>query len=313
MKTYDVGMKLRFRQLQAFHAIIETGTVTGAAHQLGISQPGISNLLSQLEAQSGVSLFERVHGRLVPTPEADLLFQEVDKVVRGLDQVTQTMVDLQNKQVGQLQIASQHSMSFGFVPKLISRFARERPELKISFQSQYSAKVQEWVMAGLFEIGVCELPLLYDNLNVYPLHVKTMLALHEDNPLARHDVLTPELLENEPFIAMGPDHMTHRRLREAFHNAGIPLNIRVHSHLFKNLLSFVKEGMGVSILDRFVLDYDFEGGFVTRPFQPTIMMDMAVITSKARPLSQIGRDFLDLLLQELAPYAAEGHPPLMPA
>lgn len=304
-------MKLRFRQLQAFHAIIETGTVTGAAQQLSISQPGVSNLLSQLEAQTSMKLFDRVHGRLVPTPEADLLFNEVDTVVRGLDQVTQTMLDLQNKQVGQLQVASQHSTSFGFVPKLISRFAKERPELKISFQSQYSSKVQEWVMAGLFEIGICELPLLYDNLNVYPLHVETMLALHKDNPLARHDVLTPALLENEPFIVMGPDHMTHRRLREAFHNEGRTLNIRVHSHLFKNLLSFVKEGMGVSVLDRFVLDYDFEGGFVTRPFRPTILMDMAVITSRARPLSQLGRDFLDLLLSELKHYSAEGSPPLV--
>lgn len=304
-------MKLRFRQLQAFHAVVETGTVTGAAQQLGISQPGISNLLSQLEARSNVPLFERLHGRLVPTPEAGLLFQEVDTVVRGLDQVTQTMLDLQNKKVGQLQVASQHSMSFGFVPKLISRFAKNRPGLNISFQSQYSSKVQEWVMAGLFEIGICELPLLYDSLNVYPLHVETRLALHEDNPLARHEMLTPALLKDEPFIVMGPDHMTHRRLREAFHNEGIPMRTRVHSHLFKNLLSFVKEGMGVSILDRFVLDYDFEGGFVTRPFDPVIMMDMAVITSKARPLSQVGRDFLELLLAELAPYSAEGYPPLV--
>lgn len=304
-------MKLRFRQLQAFHAVIDTGTVTGAARQLGISQPGISNLLALLEAQTSLKLFERLHGRLVPTPEAELLYHEVDTVVRGLDQVTQTMLDLQNKQVGQLQVASQHSMSFGFVPKLISRFAKDRPELKISFQSQYSSKIQEWVTSGLFEIGICELPLLYDNLNVYPLHVETQLALHESNPLTRHEVLTPNFLEHEPFIVMGPDHMTHRRLREAFHNAGIPMKVRVHSHLFKNLLSFVKEGMGVSILDRFVLDYDFEGGFVTRPFRPTILMDMAVITSKARPMSQVGQEFLDLLLAELMPYGAQGHPRLV--
>lgn len=302
-------MKLRFRQLQAFHAIIETGTVTGAADLLGISQPGISNLLALLERQTNFKLFERVHGRLVPTPEADLLFQEIDTVVRGLDHVTQTVLDLQNKQAGQLQVASQHSMSFGFVPKMIAKFAKTRPDMNISFQSQYSSKIQEWVLAGLFEIGICEMPLLYDSLNSYPLHVETRLAMHEDNPLAEHDVLTPELLENEPFIVMGQDHMTHRRLREAFHNSGIPLRTRVHSHLFKNLLSFVKEGMGVAILDRFVLDFDYEGGFITRRFRPSIMMDMAVITSTTRPLSQIGQEFLSLLLEELQPYTAQDRPP----
>jgi len=295
-------MHLRFRQLQAFHAIIETGTVTGAASLLGISQPGVSNLLSQLERQTKLKLFERVRGRLIPTPEADVLYQETDTVIRGLDHVSQAVMDLQNKKAGHLQVASQHSMSFGFMPKLISRFAKDRPDMTISFQSQYSAKVQEWVLTGLFEVGVCEMPPLYDGLNYYPTQVETLLAIPEGSALAKHDVLTPELLADEPFIVMGPDHMSHRRTREAFHNAGIPLRTRVHSHLFKNLLSFVKEGMGVSILDRFVLDYDFEGGFITRPFKPAITIDMAVVTSKTRPLSAIGQEFLKLLMDELQPY-----------
>lgn len=295
-------MSLRFRQLQAFHAIVETGTVTAAADQLGISQPGISNLLSQLERQTRFKLFERVRGRLVPTPEAEVLYQEVDTVVRGLDHVSQAVVDLQNKQAGQLQVASQHSMSFGFMPRLIARFAKDRPDMSISFQSQYSVKIQEWVQSGLFEIGICELPLLHDALNVHPLQIETLLALPEDSPLARHEVLTPELLDGTPFIVMGPEHMTHRRTREAFHNAGIPLRTRVHSHLFKNLLSFVKEGMGVAVLDPFALHFDFEGGFITRPFRPRILMDMAVITSRTRPMSAVGQEFLALLLEELKPY-----------
>lgn len=301
-------MPLRFRQIQAFHAIIETGTVTGAAVLLGISQPGISNLLNQLERETRLKLFDRVRGRLIATPEADLLYQEVDTVVRGLDHVTQTVTDLQNKQAGQLQVASQHSMSFGFMPNLIARFARSRPDMTISFQSQYSSKIQEWVQAGLFEIGICELPLLHDTLNIIPLRVETLLTLPQDSPLARHDVLTPALLEGQPFIVMGPDHMTHRRLREAFDSAGIALKSRIHSHLFKNLLSFVKEGMGVALLDPFVLDYDFEGGFVTRKFRPAVMMEMAVITSKTRPLSAIGQDFLALLQAELVPYIVDSEP-----
>lgn len=296
-------MSLRFRQLQAFHAIVETGTVTGAATQLGISQPGISNLLAQLERQTRFKLFERSKGRLLPTPEAGILYQEVDTVVRGLDHVAQAVTDLQNKKAGQLQVASQHSVSFGFMPKLIARFAKDRPDMSISFQSQYSSKIQEWVLAGLFEIGVCEMPRLYDAFDTHVLHVETLLAIPEHSPLARHAVLTPELLEGEPFIVMGADHMSHRRMREAFQNAGVQWRTRVHTHLFKNVLSFVKEGMGVAILDPFALNFDFEGGFVVRPFRPKIMMDMMVITSRTRPLSAVGQEFLDLLLDELGPYA----------
>ncbi|MGR3623240.1 LysR substrate-binding domain-containing protein [Pseudophaeobacter sp.] len=295
-------MNLRFRQLQAFHAVIETGTVTGAAAFLGISQPAVSNLLYQLERQTRFKLFERDRGRLRATPEANLLFREIDTVVRGFDHVTQAVIDLQNKQAGQLQIASQHSMSFGFMPQLIARFARDRPDMSISFQSQYSSKIQEWVTSGLFEIGICETPLLHDGLEAHAIKVATRLALPADSDLARHEVLTPELLEGVPFVVMGPDHMTHRRLRDAFQAAGVPWKTRVHAHLFKNLLSFVKEGMGVAILDPFVLDFDREGGFVSRPFQPQILMEMAVITSRSRPLSSIGQEFLAALKVELQAY-----------
>ncbi|WP_166418668.1 LysR family transcriptional regulator [Cochlodiniinecator piscidefendens] len=296
-------MSLRFRQLQAFHAIVETGTVTGAAEQLGISQPGISNLLAQLERQTRLKLFERSKGRLAPTPEAGVLFQEIDTVVRGLDHVSQAVTDLQNKQSGQLQVASPHSLSFGFMPKLIARFAKDKPDLSIAYQSNYSSKVQEWVLAGLFEVGICELPILYDAFDTHILHFETLCALPADSPLAEHDVLTPEILEDHPFIVMGPDHMTHRRTREAFHNAGKRWRTRVHSHLFKNNLSFVKEGMGVSLLDPFVLAFDFEGGFITRPFRPAVGLEMAVITAKSRPLSTLGQEFRELLLSEIQTFA----------
>ncbi|MGB0928513.1 MAG: LysR family transcriptional regulator, partial [Pikeienuella sp.] len=55
---------------------------------------------------------------------------------------------------------------------------------------------------------------------------------------------------------------------------------------------------------RFAVDFDNEGGFITRPFRPAIMMDMAVVTSITRPMSQIGQEFLTLLLAELQPFSA---------
>ncbi len=299
-------MSLRFRQLQAFHAIMENGTVTAAAEQLGISQPGISNLLSQLERQTRVPLFAREKGRLVPTPEADLLFREVDTVVRGIDHVSQAVTDLQNKQAGQLQIASQHSLSFGFMPPLIAEFARSRPEMSISFQSQYSSKIQEWVLSGLFEIGVCEMPILHPGLTAFPFQLECRLALPAEHRLADRTELTPEMLANETIIAMGPDHMTHRRMRSAFQDAGVTWAPRIHTHLFKNVMSFVREGLGIALLDRPALDYDQSGRVISRAFAPLVAMDMVVVVSRTRPLSAVGREFLELLLKRLDPVTLDG-------
>ncbi|MFQ3211833.1 MAG: DNA-binding transcriptional LysR family regulator, partial [Oceanospirillaceae bacterium] len=154
----DVYMNLRFRQLQALHKVVESGTVSAAAEQLNISQPGVSNLLSQLEHTCQLKLFNRLKGKLIPTNEGLVLYNEVDTLVRGLAHVEQSVVDLQNKQTSKLQIASIHALSFGFMQAQIAQFSRQYENLSVSFQSQYSQKIQEWVDVGLFEIGVSEMP-----------------------------------------------------------------------------------------------------------------------------------------------------------
>lgn len=286
-------MAPRFRQYQAFHAIIETGTVTGAAEALGISQPGISNLIAQLERQTKLKLFERQRGRLIPTPEAAVLFQEVDTVVRGLDHVTQAVVDLQNQKAGQVQVATSHAMAFGFMPGVIAAFLEGRPNLTIAFQSQYSSKIQEWVSAGLFEIGICEVPLRHDGLDRRDFSFAVQCVVPETSHLARFDALTPELLSDEPFIVMGADHMVTARTREAFQAAGARLRIRGHTDLFRNALNLVKQGLGVALVDPFTLSSDDGKGYAVRPFAPLILLDMIVVTARGRPLSAVGREFLD--------------------
>lgn len=288
-------MTTPFRQFQAFHAIIERGTVTAAAEHLGISQPAISNLLAQLERRTKLTLFERRRGRLVPTPEATLLFDEIDTVIRGLDHVNQAVVDLQNQRAGQLQIATSHALAFGFMPAQIAEFSRDRPNLTIAFQSQYSGKIQEWVASGLFEIGICEVPTRIEGLDERHFLFETICALPDGTALPE-DPVTPAALDDHPFIIMGTDHMVTRRTREAFHSQGAHFRVRCHTDLFRNALNLVKQGVGAAMIDPFTLASDDGKGYVTRRFAPGILLDMVVVTRKGYPLSAIGREFLDQII-----------------
>lgn len=292
-------MNLRFRQLQALHKVVESGTVSAAAEQLNISQPGVSNLLSQLEHTCQLKLFNRLKGKLIPTNEGLVLYNEVDTLVRGLAHVEQSVVDLQNKQTSKLQIASIHALSFGFMQAQIAQFSRQYENLSVSFQSQYSQKIQEWVDVGLFEIGVSEMPVATGPFNTLVFKIETLCAMPTDHPLACHKVLTPSLLSGEPLIIMGPQHMVTRRAKEAFVKAGARWNPVVHTHLFANKLSFIKEGMGIGLVDVISLRNDSSDRFITRPFAPDINLDVAIITSKSRPVSDTGQAFLGQLESHL--------------
>jgi DNA-binding transcriptional LysR family regulator len=255
--------------------------------------------LSQLEHTCQLKLFNRLKGKLIPTNEGLVLYNEVDTLVRGLAHVEQSVVDLQNKQTSKLQIASIHALSFGFMQAQIAQFSRQYENLSVSFQSQYSQKIQEWVDVGLFEIGVSEMPVATGPFNTVVFKIETLCAMPSDHPLACHKVLTPSLLSGEPLIIMGPQHMVTRRAKEAFVEAGARWNPVVHTHLFANKLSFIKEGMGIGLVDVISLRNDSSDRFITRPFAPNINLDVAIITSKSRPVSDTGQAFLGQLESHL--------------
>jgi DNA-binding transcriptional LysR family regulator len=288
-----------FRQFQAFHATMERGTVTAAAEHLGISQPAISNLLSQLERRTKLKLFERKRGRLVPTPEATVLFEEIDTVVRGLDHVNQAVADLQNRTAGQLQVATNHALAFGFIPAEIAEFCERRPNLTLAVQSQYSAKIQEWVAAGLYEIGICERPILHEGLEERRFTFETLCAIPESAGLSGDTTMTPSALDDYPFIIMGADHMVSRRTREAFHAHGAHFRVRCHTDLFRNALNLVKQGLGAAMIDPFTLASDDGTGYVVRRLDPTVHLDIVIVIRRDRPLSVVAQEFLDQIIPRM--------------
>ncbi|MCW7966948.1 LysR family transcriptional regulator [Vibrio parahaemolyticus] len=77
---------MNLRQLEVFYAIMQAGTVSGAARLLRVSQPNVTRVLAHTEQQLGFALFERVKGRLVPTQEAKALLPEAEKVYQQLGQ-----------------------------------------------------------------------------------------------------------------------------------------------------------------------------------------------------------------------------------
>ena len=291
-----------FRQLQAFHAVIEKGTVTSAAQSLGISQPAISNLLAQLQAKTNLELFKKDRGRLVATPEASILFTEIDTVVRGLSRVDHVISNLQNERVGSLQIAVTHAVSFGFMTGLVSEFVRDYPNIDVLYQTRYSHNIQEWVESGLVEIGVSELPVLNENLISHPLRFVCRLAIPESSPLVELKEITPKDLDNIPFIEMGADHIISHRIRQLFLDSNARLRIKCQSHLFRSLLEFVKTGLGVALIDPFTLANDDGKGYVVRPFKPSIYLDMAIIHHKSRPISSVGLKFIEQVKANMSEY-----------
>lgn len=125
---------MNIRQVEAFRAVMMSGTASRAAELLGVTQPAISRSLAELERAIGFALFVRVRGRLVPTPEGQLFFQDVDRVFQGMESLRAAAIRIRSAGSGALRVASLASLGSTIVPAAIARFRREFPDATVTFR-----------------------------------------------------------------------------------------------------------------------------------------------------------------------------------
>ena len=118
---------LRLRQLEALMAVIVNGSMTAAAADLGISQPAISRLLSDLAKEFDFQLFDRREGQLVPSQEVRLLEPDIRRVLELMRQISDVSADITKRKAGHIRIACLPGFATSHLPRvglthLLSRF-----------------------------------------------------------------------------------------------------------------------------------------------------------------------------------------------
>ncbi len=84
------GRRLNSRQLETFAAVMKAGTISRAAELLGVTQPGVSRAIAELEKSLGFLLFDRIRNRIVATPEGKLFYAQVEASFLGMDSLRAT-------------------------------------------------------------------------------------------------------------------------------------------------------------------------------------------------------------------------------
>jgi len=289
---------MNFRQIEAFRAVMLTGSMTEAAVSLGTSQPRISRLVAQLEAVTGFRLFIRGSARLQPTAEALAFYREVEHVFSGLTSLAQTAKNIKSFGTGHIRIACLPALALGFLPRVIKRFTDKHPDIDISLQARSSSTVLEWTAAHQCDIGVAARGLETKGVDAEPfVSMPGVCVLPESHRLADREVLTPGDLEGEAFISLGLIDITRGKTDQVFADAGVERVLKVETQYAATICACVKEGLGVSIVNPFVA-FDFIGrGIVARRFEPAIMIDKMLAFPANRPRSRLTEAFVATLKQ----------------
>ena len=303
---------MNIRHLKLFLAIYETHSVTKAAGRLFISQPAASKMLSALELEIGYELFERESGRMQPTPEANLLAEEVGQALHGFDQLDASFKRAGQGARGVVRLAAIPGPSLGFLPGLVRDFQEKWPESNITMKIRNSGAVREMVATGQADIGISDTGLQSPHYRSLPIRMACLCAVHRTDPSASQKVLTPVALGATNWITFGSEHETFHQLLEVYQQAGMPFlsNLTVDSAI--QALLMVELNAGSAIIDPLSINLMNRGNVVQlpdvviRPFQPSISESVDIISVNSRPMSSAAKAFLADLHGALRAYHGIG-------
>lgn len=291
---------ISLRQVEAFKAIIDTGSVTSAANLLHVSQPSLSRLLKTLEGSLGFSLFERRKGRLVATPEALLLYDEVQKYFRSLQTLAQTAVDIRSLSRGHLRLASFAALSIAVTPRTIKRFCHLNPDMRVSTTTGQSRQVVDLVAARFADLGIADPMAVSDSVRVVKRwQFPCVCAVPKGHALATRERIGVEDLVSETIIGLGREFLSRYQQGAALYDSlAASMHIQVQQSIAACAL--VAENAGVAIVDPFTARQWQPMGLAIRPLAIDIPFEICVVASHEIPLSIAARQFLTLFEEELS-------------
>jgi DNA-binding transcriptional LysR family regulator len=291
---------LTSRMIEAFRAVIINGSMSEAAVFLHISQPAVSRLIRDLEAEIGFRLFDRQHGRVIANEDALVFFEEVQSSYIGLSRISQAAEQIRKHETGILRVACMPAIGLSIMPRVIANFQKIYPSILLSFKIVPSETVMQLITSLQCDIGFVEAAFTAISVDEGPLyHLKSVCVLPPGHRLADEAMIRPEHLENESFISLRADSQTRFKIDAIFESAGVTRSMRIETPLTNMVCALVMEGCGVSIVDPFTAAVFARQGLVMRPFRPTALFSYRALSSSRISGTSLLNAFFEVLSQTI--------------
>ncbi|WP_425405068.1 LysR family transcriptional regulator [Hwanghaeella sp.] len=295
-------MRLRMRQLEALMTVAEAGSMTRAAEELGISQPAVSRLLSDLSSQIGFQLFQRRDGVLIPTQEARFLLPDIQRVLERLDHIQELSRNLTERKAGHLKVACLPGFATSHLPDVLSAFLEERPGVTVTIEPDRPERIMEWMLNEQYDLGITDGFEGHPAVQSETIDLRTVCIFPEGHPFEEKKIIRAPDLADQKIIHTRRDSPFYRAFQEAVQSQGVAINSLVEIRQFTAACELVSRGLGVSVIS----ELDAEGyrgrGVAFRPFEPRIPHRLAIVRPTHKNPSLVMMEFMDMFRESVARY-----------
>lgn len=285
-------MDLDTRDLRTFVTLVDTGSFSGAAERLALTQPAVSKRLASLEDRLGLPLIERLPRQLRLTEAGQQLYERARDILRELDNTLTELKNLDEEERGTLRLACSHHIGLHYLPEVIRRFVRPRPQVQFELHFVGSEEAGALIAEGTIDLALITLgsetslspfqqvPIWQDRLQ---------FVVSRDHALATLGAVSLEELTHYPALLPDERTETFKQVAELFRREGLSLRPAIPTNYLETLKMMVHVGLGWSVLPETMLDDTLR---VITPEGIRVERALGVVLDQRRARSRLAERFI---------------------
>ena len=262
--------------------------------------------MSNAELQLGYALFDRVKGKLIPTPEADRLFVHVTHVNDSVDRLRRVADNLRLMEKGTIRIAATPAFGIEFLPGAIASYRKEYGELMFSTETLR----HEELAAALLDSRI-DIALAFDPGNLPGIrgellcHGRFVVLVPADLGLEKSGALRLEDMAGLPFIRLDNKGALDRLLSAHIESGSVELEPVAIAGSYQLTKALVSHGVGVGIVDEVTARSGHHDNVLIRPLEPALRFRISALHIEKEPMSLVCSDFVDHLKASLQQFLSD--------
>ena len=292
---------MRLRYIELFHAILTSGSITGAAKLLDISQPAASKALQHAEDQLGFALFSRVRGRVQPTQQAQLLRDRIENIIQEVQELERLTTNMSQPGNCPLRVTCTPTLAQVLLPSATVLLRKAFPDVTVELSTEHSAAMCESLSLRETDIGLT----LQDTGHQKNLRQR-VLCRGQVMVIAPPGWWPPEeLTQPFPIGALANQSLIGITVRDA-------LGSMLQSHLakvdpaprttvavqtYQLARSLVAKGEGLALVDPFTARCGDANSVQMRPLKPSLEVVLYAMHRPDSPMNRVQKRFLQLVRQ----------------
>jgi len=275
---------MRLRHIEVFQAIIDTGSISGAARQLNVSQPNVSRVLNHAEQQLGFALFERRSQGMSPTLEAQRLIPEIRELYNRLQAISVLTEQLRKGEGQTVRVGAAHAFGQMILAPALVEYRRQHRYVNVELVTEHFQTLCQNLLADQLDFALVFGQQVSGELVSEPLFHSLMVALLPAQTAVSGPVSLDWLCQNNLLMMQQEDplgHVLHRALRDK----GLQPTNSLYIKTYSVIADMVLAGGGVGIVDLFTARRYADQLRVVPVAQP-LPFEVMLISRRDRPQSQ---------------------------